>query len=184
MTSQPTLRTPRLVLRPFSLADATTVQRLAGAAVVADTTLTIPHPYGEGLAQAWIQTHGPAFDRREKVVFAIAKTDGELIGAVNLRLEPEHSRGELGYWIGRPYWGQGFATEAVRAVIEYGFLTQDLNRIEARHMTRNPASGRVMEKAGMKHEGQQRQQVYKNGRYEDLEYYGILRIDLWPERTA
>ena len=174
---QPTLRTQRLVLRPFARADAPIVQRLAGAAAVADTTLAIPHPYEDGMAEAWIASHAPAYAQGENVVFAITDRDGLLRGAINLRLEPQHARGELGYWIGEPYWGHGYATEAVTAVIAYGFAALGLNRLEARHLSRNPASGRVMQKAGMRHEGQQRQQVRKQGRFEDLEYYGILRSD-------
>jgi ribosomal-protein-alanine N-acetyltransferase len=180
MTGQPTLHTPRLVLRPFATADAPTVQHLAGMPEIADTTLNVPHPYEDGVAEAWIGTHEPAYSRQESVVFAITRKDGALIGAINLALKLTHRRGELGYWIGKPYWGKGYATEAVRSVIEYGFSTLDLNRIEARHLRRNPASGRVMQKAGMRHEGHQRQHVVKNGEFEDLEYYGILRADLSP----
>jgi ribosomal-protein-alanine N-acetyltransferase len=177
MTTQPTLRTARLILRPFSLSDAPTVQQLAGVAAVADSTLTIPHPYQDGIAEAWIKGHEPAYGRGESIVFAIAQKDGGLVGAINLRLELTHNRGELGYWIGVPFWGKGYATEAVSAVIDYGFSTLELNRIEARHLSRNPASGRVMQKAGMRHEGHQRQHVKKNGRFEDLDYYGIVRTD-------
>jgi len=177
MTDQPILRTRRLVLRPFALSDASAVQRMAGVAAVADTTLSIPHPYEDGVAEAWIATHGPAYRRGENVVFAITDRDGVLVGAINLRLVAEDHRGELGYWVGVPFWGRGYATEAVQAVIGYGFTTLELNRLEARHLSRNPASGRVMQKAGMHHEGHQRQHVRKNGRFEDLEYYGILRTD-------
>jgi RimJ/RimL family protein N-acetyltransferase len=165
------------VLRPFALSDAAVVQQLAGAAAVADTTLTIPHPYEDGVAEAWIGGHGPAYQRGENVVFAITEQNGALVGAMNLRLEPNHQRGELGYWIGVPYWGRGYATEALTAVLDYGFTAFGLNRLDARHLSRNPASGRVMQKAGMQHEGHQRQHVRKNGRFEDLEYYGILRSD-------
>ena len=177
MTPQPTLRTPRLILRPFVLSDAAAVQHLAGDPAVASNTLTIPHPYEDGVAEAWIASHGPAFERGENVVFAITERSGPLVGAMNLRLESQHCRAELGYWIGVPYWGRGYATEALNAVIEYGFSVLRLNRLEARHLSRNPASGRVMEKAGMTREGSQRQQVRKNDRFEDLEYYGILRAD-------
>lgn len=63
------------MLRPFVRADASDVQHLAGAAAVADTTLTIPHPYESGLAEAWIATHQPAFDRQENIVFAVTDAD-------------------------------------------------------------------------------------------------------------
>lgn len=177
MTSQPTLSTSRLILRPFTGADAGEVQHLAGAAAVADTTLSIPHPYESGLAESWIATHQPAFSRQENVVFAITDKDSRLVGAINLRLELKHSRGEVGYWIGEPYWGHGYATEAVIAVLRYGLADLGLNRIYARHFARNPASGRVMQKAGMRHEGHERQHVLKSGRFEDLECYAIVRAD-------
>lgn len=184
MSDQPTLHTTRLVLRPFTAADTPVVQRLVGAASIADTTLNIPHPYLDGMAEAWITTHAEAYANRENVVFAIAVPNEGLVGAINLRLELDHRRGELGYWIGEPYWGRGYATEATIAVIDFGFTSLDLNRIEARYLSRNPASGRVMQKAGMQHEGRQRQHILKNGRFEDLEYYGILRTDWQPSRRS
>jgi RimJ/RimL family protein N-acetyltransferase len=180
MIPQPTLRTRRLVLRPFEAADAAIVQRLAGAAAVADTTLNIPHPYEDGMAEAWIQTHGPMYAGGEQAVFAITEAAAAVVGAVGLRLELRHCRAELGYWIGVPYWGRGYATEAVQAVIAFGFTMLDLNRIDARHLSRNPASGRVMQKVGMRCEGRQRQHVLKNGRFEDLDCYAILRDDQSP----
>jgi RimJ/RimL family protein N-acetyltransferase len=174
---QPTLATERLILRPFRLDDASEVQRLAGAAQVADTALNIPHPYLDGMAEAWIATHESAFDRGDLVVFAIALAAGPLVGAISLRLEPDHGRAELGYWVGVPYWGRGYATEAGRAVIGYGFDVLGLNRIHAAHLVRNPASGRVMVKLGMLREGTHRQHVRKDGRFEDLDRWAILRTD-------
>lgn len=177
MTAQPTLRTDRLVLRPFDLADAPTVQRLAGEREVADTTLTLPHPYLDGMAESWIGGHPEAWGRRERVTFAItAATDG-LVGAIALALATQHRRGELGYWIGRPFWNRGYATEAARAVLAFGFETLELNRIHASHLARNPASGRVMVKAGMRFEGTRRQHIVKAGRAEDLADYALLRGD-------
>ena len=85
---------------------------------------------------------------------------------------------EPGYCIGQKWWGKGFTTEALQAVLQFGFDTLNLNRIEAQHESDNPASGRVMEKAGMIHEGRLRQRVYNKGRYADVELYAILRQDL------
>jgi RimJ/RimL family protein N-acetyltransferase len=174
---QPTLETPRLILRPFHLSDADAVQRLAGVAAVSDPTMNIPHPYPDGLAESWITIQGPAWDAGTDVTFAVVAKDDELRGAVHLRLTPNHRRGELGYWIGQPYWGQGFATEAASAVLGFGFDRLQLNRIEAHHLLRNPASGRVMEKAGMSREGIQRERFLKNGQFEDVVGYAILRRD-------
>ncbi len=176
MIEQPTLATDRLVLRPFTLGDADDVQRLAGAAEIADTTLNIPHPYADGMAEAWIESHADAFRDRERVVLAIT-TAGVLVGAISLRLDLGHKRAELGYWIGLPFWGQGYATEAAEAMVGYGFKELGLNRIFAHHLGRNPASGRVLEKAGFVHEGLHRAHVLKNGRFEDLHSFAVLRAD-------
>ncbi|MGB5525702.1 MAG: GNAT family N-acetyltransferase [Gemmatimonadota bacterium] len=177
MMEQPTLATERLLLQPFTLADAEALQRLAGAEEIADTTLNIPHPYADGLAEAWIESHADAFRDRERVVLAITDSNAVLVGAISLRLDLGHRRAELGYWIGLPFWGRGYATEAVVAMVEYGFKELGLNRIFAHHLARNPASGRVLEKAGFVHEGLHRAHVLKNGRFEDLQSFAVLRAD-------
>ncbi len=159
--------------------DAPDVQRLAGDLAVADTTLNIPHPYEDGMAEEWISTHQAVFDEGDGVTFAITlRETGELIGAISLRTANRFNRAEMGYWIGKPYWAKGYCTEAAKAVIAYGFDELNLNRVLAYHLTRNPASGRVMEKAGMRYEGHLRQHAMKNGVYEDLKLYAILRDDV------
>ena len=178
ITPQPELRTARLVLRPFRLTDARDVQRLAGEFAVADTTLNIPHPYQDGMAEAWIASHGEAYARDLAIPFAITRGDtGEFLGCISLRLELPQARAELGYWIGVPYWGQGFMTEATKAVLAYSFDTLGLHRVHASHLTRNPASGRVMQNAGMLFEGVLRGHAIKHERFEDIARYGVLRTD-------
>jgi RimJ/RimL family protein N-acetyltransferase len=177
MAQMPILRTDRLVLRPFVLRDAADVQRLAGDPAIAATTAAIPHPYKDGMAEAWIGTHQETFDTDGGLVLAVTlKENGQLIGAISLlSLDRPSRRAELGYWIGQPYWNQGYATEAARAIIAFGFEGMDLKRVFARYMKRNPASGRVMEKAGMRYEGTLRQHVIKDGQLEDLGLYAVLR---------
>ena len=122
MPTQPTLETARLALRPFRTADADEVQRLAGDRAVADTTLNVPHPYEDGMAERWISNHRDWFERGQQAVFAITlRSDGTLIGAIGLLINGEDQRAELGYWIGKPYWNQGYCTEAARAVLGFGF---------------------------------------------------------------
>jgi RimJ/RimL family protein N-acetyltransferase len=104
-------------------------------------------------------------------------------GALTLRIDRRHSRAELGYWIGKPYWGQGFATEATSAALRFGFGDLHLNRIFANHFTRNPASGRVLQKLGMKHEGIRRQHSRRWGEFLDSHSYGILRHE-WEANQA
>ncbi len=178
MTEHPTIETGRLILRPFTLADATDVQRLVGDRDIASTTINIPHPYEDGMAEEWIRAQEQKFERGESVGFAITHgKQGYLIGAIGLTLTSDHDRAEIGYWIGKPYWNQGHCTEAASSVLKYGFEILGLNRIYATHFSRNPASGRVMQKIGMKHEGHLRQHIKKWGHYEDFETYAILRSD-------
>ena len=176
MDRQPTLSTARRLLRPFRTSDAADVQRLAGDERVACTTLNIPHPYEDGVAEAWIGTHDERFGRGEEVVFAIERrSDGLLIGAIGLVIDQRQRSAELGYWLGVLYWGQGYCTEAARAAMTYAFVTCDLERVHACHLARNPASGRVMRKLGMAFEGCRRGHVLKWGCREDLVLYGLLR---------
>lgn len=179
----PTLRTGRLLLRPFSPTDATRVQVLAGSRDVASTTLNIPHPYEDGMAEIWIRTHLPAWEAGKRLSLAVTTEGDGLIGTVSLRLTPVHRRGEVGYWIGVPFWNNGYATEATCALMEFGFNELDLHRINARHLTRNPASGRVMQKLGMVQEGTLREHLLKWGRFEDVDVYAILQTE-WQARTA
>ncbi len=174
----PELVTERLLLRGFAPGDARRVEVLAGSAAVADTTLHIPHPYPPGLAGEWISHHQANWEEGRSVTFAIArKADQALLGAISLGLDPENESAEMGYWLGEPYWNQGYTTEAARAVIEFGFEVIGLNRIFAQYFTRNPASGRVMQKAGMKYEGCLRQRLKKGDRFEDIRIYAILKSD-------
>lgn len=178
---EPTLETERLLLRPFAPGDAPVVVRLAGARAIADTTISIPHPYEIPQADAWIAQLPEEFRRGAGVHCAIAlKASGELIGAIGLRgIDTEHSQAELGFWIGAPWWNQGYASEAARRLIGYAFAEMGLNRIYAHHMVRNPASGRVLRKAGMREEGLLRQRVRKWGVFEDVVLVAALREE-WP----
>ena len=171
---RPTLRTERLVLRPFTLDDAPAVQQLAGAYEVALNTLMIPHPYPDGMAERWIGTHEKDYDEDRSVNFAV--DDGQLAGAIGL-VNHGHGIAEIGYWIGVPFWGRGYASEAARAVVRFGFEERGLHRIFAQHYTRNPQSGRVLQKAGMTYEGTLRHHLKKWDEYVDVACYGILRSE-------
>jgi ribosomal-protein-alanine N-acetyltransferase len=173
----PTLHTDRLLLRPHTLGDAPELARLAGAREVAATTLRIPHPYSVADAEAFIAEWQGGTD--ERVAFAIVlRENSVLLGGTGLRLEKEHQRAELGYWIGTPYWGNGYATEAARAVLRYGFEVLNLHRIYASHFSNNAASGNILRKIGMKHEGRLAQHIVKWGQYMDLELYAMIESDL------
>lgn len=174
----PTLDTARLRLRELAAADIPTIVALAGEPAIADKTLNIPHPYREHDAIYWLHMAYQGFASGQQYVFAIeqAKT-AAFMGGIGLTLQPRFNRAEVGYWLGVPYWGQGFATEALQAVLAFGFHTLHLHKILATHLTHNPASGRVMQKAGMHWEANLRQHVQKNGQYHDLVQYCLTRAD-------
>lgn len=151
---------------------------LAGDRDVAKTTMALGHPYELSSAESWIASHPEAFETGKHVVFAITLRDNhELIGAMGLVLNLDQEKAELGYWIGKPYWSRGYCTEAARAVLHFAFTEFRLNRVHAHHFTHNPASGRVLQKVGMRHEGHLRQHVKKWGEFSDVEAYGILQAE-------
>jgi [ribosomal protein S5]-alanine N-acetyltransferase len=172
----PDLETERLVLRPYSLADANRVQEMCGDWAVAATALNLPHPYPDGAAEQWISTHADNFRQGTVVTLAITlKPDGPVVGSVGLTVNQRHKRGELGYMVAKEYWNRGYCTEAAKALTGYGLSVLGLNRIQAMHFPRNSASGRVMQKLGMTREGLLRQYVCNRGTFEDLVVYSIIR---------
>ena len=175
---QVVLETPRLRLRAFQAADAADVVRLAGDKEIAATTRMIPHPYELPLAVAWLESLPEAHRRGELENFAISlKTTGELMGSIGLVINAGDRHAELGYWIGKPYWDNGYATEAARVIIDHVFGDLQLHRLFAHHFSRNAASGRVMQKLGMKCEGYMREHRFKFGSFEDLVIYGMTAND-------
>ncbi|MGF1489857.1 MAG: GNAT family N-acetyltransferase [Prochloraceae cyanobacterium] len=179
MSKQPILASDRLILRPFAIEDATVLTNLAGSKEIADTTISIPHPYRLDYAKNWIAKHSISFAEKTSVHFAIEiKETSQLIGSIELRdLDREHLQGELSLWIAKYFWGQGFATEAAKTILNYGFDRLNLNRISAYHMVRNLNSGKVLKKIGMKREGLLRQRVKKWGKFEDVLMYAIIAPD-------
>ncbi len=179
MITAPILHTERLILRPFSLGDAPEVQRFAGDRDVASTTCAIPHPYEDGMAEEWISTHQPDFEKGIGINLAITLKDTEktedtiLIGAIGIGIDLTEKIGELGYWVGKPYWNCGYCTEATNAILTYAFDVLELTSIHAFYFKRNPASGRVLEKIGMRFEECYPKGVEKWGVLEDLVKYNI-----------
>ena len=178
MASLPTLETKRLRVRPYSEADIPELLPLIGTREVAATTLRIAHPYTEQDARAFLEL---AKEPGKMWLAITLLSDGRQIGGIGMRIEEQHRHAELGYWLGVDYWGQGYATEAGREMIRYGFEQLDLHRIFATHFAHNPASGNVLRKLGMRHEGCQREHLLKWGQFVDSEIYGLLRHE-WEAR--
>jgi [ribosomal protein S5]-alanine N-acetyltransferase len=148
-----TIKTDQVLLRPFTRDDAPDVTRLAGDWEVAKTTALMPHPYPPGAAENWIATHAGQWDSGTEYTLAVCDAgSGDLVGAISLRVDEGHE-GNIGYWIGRPYWGKGYASEAVRCLLALAFDHLQLPKVWAIHMATNVASGKVMAKNGMRHVG-------------------------------
>ena len=173
----PEIDTARLRLRPFRSDDAPAVAVLAGRPEIAATTLNIPHPYSRRDAETWIATHPGEVEGGRAWTFAITLRSGELVGAIGLHVVPAHRRAEVGYWIGVEHWGRGFATEALKAVLDFGFTTLKLNRIEAHVFAENAPSRRILEKLGFRYEGLLRRHVVKDGVPRDGLFFSLLSDD-------
>jgi RimJ/RimL family protein N-acetyltransferase len=174
---QPSVVAERMVLRPLVAEDARVIQRLARSRKVAYTTHWLFLPYSEEKALRWIASTADNFARRSSVEFGIQlRCGGRLVGLIGLdHIVAEDSVADLWFMILPTCWGRGYATEASRAVLGFGFEHLGLNRIFSYHMVRNPASGRVLAKLGMKREGLLRQHVRKNDVFEDVVVRGLLR---------
>ncbi len=180
MTHPPILETARLRLRPYAESDIAELLPIIGTREVAATTLRIAHPYTEQDARGFLAlTRDP--DKRWLAI--TLRDDGRQIGGVGLRLDLQHQHGELGYWLGVPYWGRGYATEAAREMLRYGFEELHLHRIFASHFKHNSASGGILKKLGMRYEGCQRGHLRKWDEFMDSELYGILRSE-WRVNTV
>lgn len=179
----PTLTTARLALRELHVEDAQAIADGAGDRRVARYLMQVPSPYPVSLARRWITARGEWWDLGRGVTLAITRrTEPDvLLGTVSLRRYARDRRAELGYWLVAGAWGQGFATEACRAMLAFGFSDLELQRIYAQVLSGNQPSIRVLEKLGMIHEGVKRQHVTKDTALHDIVLYGLLRGE-WERR--
>ena len=163
-------------LRAWTLEDAPALAKLINNKKVQDNLRDgLPFPYGEEDAKVFLSAV-LASDPDQNLAFAI-EADGKLIGSISAtRCANIHFRtAELGYYLGEPYWGRGFATEAVRQICDYIYRNTDIIRIFAEPFAYNTASCRVLEKAGFQLEGLLRCNAVKNGRILDMKMYARIR---------
>ena len=174
----PVIETSRLTLRKMRMSDAADVHRYAKDPEVARHVL-------------W-EAHRSIFDTRAYIRFllyqyrngqpgswgVVLKETGRVVGTIGyMNYSQEHATVEVGYSLSREHWGHGLMPEALAAVIDETFRVLPIHRIEAMHFTDNPASGRVMQKCGMTHEGHMRERICCKGVFRDVEMWGILRKD-------
>lgn len=176
----PLLVTDRLALRELRLDDAGPVSSGAGDKRVAKFLIQVPSPYPVALARRWIEARLAWWTEGRGVTLAITRrtAPNALLGTVSLRRYVRDRRAELGYWLAPIAWGHGFATEACRTLVDFGFRELELARIYAQVLGGNHASSRVLTKLGMIAEGVKRQHVRKGQRLVDVLLYGQLR-DEW-----
>jgi RimJ/RimL family protein N-acetyltransferase len=146
------VRTERLMLRPGWIEDAGAVQRaISSDPAIARNTARIPWPYTLADAEAYLRSQHEAAGHWSLLVFARTSGEPRLVGGVGLH--PDGEGHEIGYWIARPYWGLGFATEAAAGLLRAARGSLKLDRIHSGHFVDNPASGRVLRKLGFRPTG-------------------------------
>ena len=167
------IKLTRCTVRSWRLGDEPSLVREANNRRVWRNLSRLPHPYTTVDADQWIAR---ALAQSPVTDFAIA-VGGEAVGGIGVELGREvfARSGEVGYWLGEPYWGRGIATEALRAITEYAFATFDLCRLQAGVFEWNPASMRVLEKAGYTLEARHRKNVTKDGQTIDRLLYALVR---------
>lgn len=185
MIDTPVIETARLQLRTPVQSDIQAIQTAAAAREIADTMISLPHPYPEGEAERYLARQRIEQEAGHSYTFIIELIkDGGLCGVIELRdIDREHSQGELSFWLAVEVWGKGYMSEALQAMVRYGLEVLKLNRLYAYHMLRNPATGRILEKNAFRQEGVLFQRVRKWGHFEDVALWAILRQD-WQSSLA
>jgi [ribosomal protein S5]-alanine N-acetyltransferase len=177
------LRGKKISIRPPRLSDAQSVYYHINDKSVVRWTVHIPHPYPRYASLKYIKSCMKTWDAGTQYLFVIVRNDTDkAIGMVDImHVDAKHRHAELGYWLGRAYWGRGVMTEAVRLGLSYAFGTLRLHRVYGKCFAENRGSGRVMEKCGMKKEGCERQDQFRYNRWHDIYTFGILAEE-WAKR--
>ncbi|MEO1438259.1 MAG: GNAT family N-acetyltransferase [Bacteroidota bacterium] len=174
----PRLETERLILRNLRHTDVPRIVEFAADKEIADNVRNLPHPYAEKDAIFWLNLSNQGFVSGQKAIFAVALKDSDLfIGGCGLHINSRDNHAEVGYWMAKHLWGKGYITEALGAVIKYGFEERKLHKILATHFVENIGSGRVMLKNGMTQEAVLKDHVLKDGVYRTLIQNRILRSE-------
>ncbi len=179
MEEFPEIFSKRLYLGEIKKEDIPDIVKYANNKKISDSTLNLPSPYADKDALVWMDMQKKGFNTQKHMIFAIKKrVDDAFVGGVSLDLDFEHYKAEMGYWIAEPFWNNGFASEACKEILNYGFFRLELNKIYATHFLFNGASEKVLQKIGMTKEALFKQHVFKENRFLDVNQYGILREEI------
>jgi len=167
----------RIYLRRLLLKDAVSIYPQVDDQELVRWTTRIPHPYPPGGAEKFIRQSQRQWLKQTAYVFAVIKKDPKnLIGIISLsNVFLKHGCAEMGFWLGRNYWNQGFMTEAAQVVVRFAFNQLDLYRIYASTFEANAASRKVLEKCGFQLEGTMREAVVREGKRQNFLNYGLLK---------
>lgn len=175
MEQFPSLKTKRLVIDQIKPSDIPNIVAYAGNIKIVENTRSMPHPYYEEDAITWMHLANTGFKAKDNYMFAIRFSDTlAFIGGIGLTIDKENNRAELGYWMAEDFWNMGLTTEAVKAMLKFGFEELCLNKIFAVYLTSNEASGRVMLKNGMVKEAEFKDHDIKRGHSVEDNHYVSL----------
>ena len=178
MKQFPELKTKRLTLRQIAEADAAEYYRSLSALPVTSTWSESVESQSAEKARNAIRTYNNYFDRTKTIIpWALAGKDGKVLGFVKLFSIQNRSKAEIGYWLAKPQWGKGLMTEALEAIVAFGFGPLGLHRIYATTHVDNQASQRVLERVGFMKEGVLRKHCCLQGQWADSVIYGLLNTD-------
>ncbi|VVM04680.1 GNAT family N-acetyltransferase [Methylacidimicrobium tartarophylax] len=171
----------RILLRPLEEGDKESVRAFAGDPEISRVTRSLTYPEDSEKASAWVDEH-IAMTRNGQTVSAaiLEKKHRRFVGAGILFLEPNHRRAEIGLWLGRPFWAQGYGPEACRGLIDYAFAVLQLKKVCAYCLASNLRSRHLIQKLGFRWEGTQRKQLLVRGVFEDLLLFGLLAEEWTP----
>lgn len=180
------LESDRLLLRNVDIEDLDSLINLASDYQIAEMMNgAIPNPYSADVAKEWISKHSHDSIQSASISWAISlKEKKEFLGSIQIRFSKDRCSGRLSYWIGNPYWGQGYASEAGRMILQYGFDKLKLKEIHAEHFHRNPASGSVLKKLGFKFIKSEEKLEKLNNRKEDFDLYVIAADDFFKNHRS
>ena len=172
----PQLNTERLTLRQLQQSDLAELVRQVNQPEIFANILNFPNPYTEQDAADRMDFVTKGYEEGARVVFAIAMQESDaFMGEVGLHFDRDHNRAEMGCWIGEAFRNKGYMTEAVRAVLRFGFEELGLHKIMATHFLENGASGKVLVKSGMILEGELKDHYLHAGAYRSFRQYRLTR---------
>jgi len=173
-----------LELRPLTQADALRIAEYCNNYNLYKTTLSLPYPYTLEDAKSWIEMAEANAKEQKSFEFAIVEqASGLLVGVVGLSQNKANRKGELAYWIAEEHWGKGYGSWAANAILDFAFREMNFHKVFARFFANNPASGRIMQKIGMKEVGVFVDDVYKEDKFVTAHYYEILQSE-WQLRRG